>query len=82
MKVEGNFKFLGTEEFKNKEGKSFTSAGFLQGLDVEKILLNEEHQQIIRGLKPMQDVKCVLKISINQDRTYVNLLEVVPISAK
>lgn len=78
MKVSANMTFLGTEEGHTKNGKTYVRAGLLQGLSSEMVYLSEENQKQVKDIKPMTPVVCTLNIQIGSERTYVNILDIVP----
>ena len=81
MKVSAEMTFLGTEEGRTKDNKTYVRAGFLQGINSEIIYLNDDAKPLVKDIKPMTPVRCTLNIQIGE-RTYVNLLDVVPVDRK
>ena len=84
MKVKAMMKYLGTEERKTKDGKTYTVCGLLQGFDTEQVFINDELKRLCGPITPMSDVECQLNIRITGERTFVNLedIRIVPEKVK
>ena len=78
MKCNALMQYIGTETGTTRDGKTYTRIGLLQGLDSEKVYISDEMLEKVKGMKPFTPVDCTLNIQFNGDRTYVNLLDIVP----
>lgn len=78
MIVNGNFLFLGVEELQAKAdpNKKYFNISLLQGVDVLKVFGSPETVQKFTGIKPMDRIKCDLKISISGPKTYIDITSV------
>ena len=72
MRLQGEFKFVGSEKGQSREGKPYYVLSVLQGLDSSRIYVNEEIFQDVQGFKPFSDVGCELTINMTQKGTFVN----------
>lgn len=73
MKVTARMKILGAEKGVSAQtGKPYFYVGLLQGMDSERVYVNEEIYNQCLGFNPFSDVDCNLNIQIGA-KTYVNL---------
>lgn len=80
MKLIGNFKYLGMEKVESKDKKNtWTFAGFLQGLDSEKLFITNDSDIIkLQAIPAGADVSLQLDVKVTKDKTYLSLVDIVP----
>lgn len=79
MKVKAEFLYLGMENGTTRDGKPWYCIGLLQGLDSEKMYVTDEMLPKVKTLTPMTKVAADLRISINKEKTYINLDDISPV---
>lgn len=82
MTLTGNFRFLGAEELKTKEGKAYYIVALLQGMDSEKMYVSESQYREYCSIPEFSEVECELKVTINGNRTFLNCESIRQISKK
>ena len=75
MKLKGIFSFVGMQDLQGKKDptKMFHNIVLMQGIDVQKIFVNDDVAKQFAGIKPMDNLECDLSISIGHDRSYIGL---------
>lgn len=73
MKLKGKMKFLGAEQgVSQQSGKPYYYLGLLQGMESERVYINEDLYRKVSSFQPFCDVDCELNIRIG-DKTFVSL---------
>jgi hypothetical protein len=79
MKVKAEFLYLGMESGTTRDNKQWTAIGLLQGLDSEKMYVQDEILKKVQVIQPMSKVIAELRINVNKDKTYINLDDIAPL---
>lgn len=72
MLLNGRFRLLGTEEGKTKDGKPYYVLGLAQGIDSERLYIDEKMYKDCQAIPKFSEIDCEVNIQIRQDRTYLN----------
>lgn len=79
MKLSGECTFLGTERKTKKDGGTYVVVGLLQGLDSNKLFLDDSMIIECEKIKPNQIVHCDFDVTMNGDYNRMSLLSIAPV---